>query len=130
MKLLLDTRVLLWFLGGDARLNAEAATLIEEPAYEAFVSQASLWEIAAKIRGGQLEADLGQIIDALAPGGFSLLDLKPRHFVALERLPQFPDHRDPFEQLLIAQAIAENLTFLSASPHAARYRVAHVAAGS
>ncbi len=130
MRLLLDTRVLLWFLGGDARLAGDAAALIEEPANEAFVSQASLWEIAAKIRGGQLTVDLGQIIDALEPGGFSLLDLKPRHFVALERLPQFPDHRDPFEQLLIAQAIAENLTFLSASPHAPRYRVGHVAAGN
>jgi PIN domain nuclease of toxin-antitoxin system len=123
MKLLLDTHALLWFLSADPRLGAETAILITEPANDIFVSIASLWEITIKSRIGKLQADVELVTNAVAAAGLTLLDLKPAHLVEQQRLPIFADHRDPFDHLLIAQSIAERLTFVSDDRHATRYGV-------
>lgn len=127
MKLLLDTHALLWWLTDDARLGRTARTLIEDPANDVLVSVGSLWEIVVKCRIGKLQADIGEILDALPREGFALLAIAASHLTALAALPQH--HRDPFNHLLIAQAIAEGAGFVTADRNAARYPVERIDCG-
>jgi PIN domain nuclease of toxin-antitoxin system len=114
MGLLLDTHVLLWFIGGSASLSADARSLIEDTANEKFVSIASLWETAIKINIGKMT--LSAPFSTLFPhqleiNGFDLLPIKVEHASVVTTLPFH--HRDPFDRLLTAQAIKENLTLIS-----------------
>jgi PIN domain nuclease of toxin-antitoxin system len=81
----------------------------------------SLWEIALKVRIGKLEADTKEIANIIQRDGFTLLDMSLKHILALRELPIH--HRDPFDHLLMAQAITEDATFLSEDRNAARYPV-------
>jgi PIN domain nuclease of toxin-antitoxin system len=121
MKLLLDTHALLWWLADDDRLGAQARDLIADPANDILISAASLWEIVVKVRVGKLEASTKDILDAIKREGFTLLDIRPAHLLALAGLPMH--HRDPFDHLLIAQAITEEATFVSEDHHTPRYPV-------
>jgi PIN domain nuclease of toxin-antitoxin system len=123
VRLLLDTHALLWFLSGDETLAVPARDRVADPANDVFVSVVSLWEIAVKLRIGKLRADLRAITEASAQAGFDLLGIRPDHLLAIRRLPVFDDHRDPFDHLLIAQAIVENLVFMSEDRNAPRYPV-------
>lgn len=121
MKLLLDTHALLWWLEDDGRLGARARSLIEEPTNDVLVSVASLWEIVVKLRVRKLEADIGDIAAAVQQDGFALLDIRVAHLLSLAALPAH--HRDPFDHLLIAQAIAEDAAFVSDDRHVPAYPV-------
>lgn len=123
MKLLLDTHALLWWLGDGARLGQHARSQISDPENTILISVTSLWEIVVKVRVGKLQADIAEIEEAIARDDFLRLDIRPSHLVALSGLPKRPDHRDPFDHLLIAQAISEDATFVSEDPHVARYPV-------
>lgn len=127
MKLLLDTHALLWWLGDDGRLGRQARDLIADPSNDALVSTVSLWEISVKVRIGKLDADVAEIGDAVVRDGFRLLDIRLAHLCALGGLPRYPDHRDPFDHLLIAQALAEDAAFASEDRHVGRYPVRRVA---
>lgn len=119
MKLLLDTHALLWWLADDDRLGTRARALIEDPASDVLVSVVSLWEVAVKTRVGKLEADVVEVAAAVEAGGFALLGIDVAHLAALATLPA--RHRDPFDHLLIAQAIAEDAAFLSDDRHVPDY---------
>lgn len=121
MKLLLDTHALLWWLADDDRLGPQARARIADPANDILVSVVSLWEIVVKIRIGKLAADMAQIVDAIPRQGFAMLDISMAHLLALADLPMH--HRDPFDHLLIAQAIAEDAAFISDDGNAGRYAV-------
>ena len=124
MKLLLDTHALLWWLADDDRLGPRARELIEDPGNDVLVSVVSLWEIVVKLRVGKLEADIEEIVAAVGREGFACLDIGTAHLLTLAELPMH--HRDPFDHLLIAQAIAEDLVFLSEDRNTARYQVRFV----
>ncbi|MBV9757761.1 MAG: type II toxin-antitoxin system VapC family toxin [Alphaproteobacteria bacterium] len=124
MRLLLDTHVLLWVFDGSPRLGRATRGVITDPRNTVYVSVVSLWEIAVKARIGKLRIDLTRLIELLAPSNFLLLDLRPSHLMHLLQLPVFSDHRDPFDHLLIAQAQAEALVFVSSEAAARRYPVA------
>ena len=124
MRILLDTHALLWWLEGDPRIERQAQDLIADPANDILVSIASLWEIVVKVRVGKLEANIRDIVAAIDAQGFETLEIRPEHLEELVRLPMH--HRDPFDHLLIAQAIAEGLTLLSEDQHVSAYPVAHV----
>jgi PIN domain nuclease of toxin-antitoxin system len=113
VRLLLDTHALLWFLAADRRLGGHARDLIEAPANTVMISIVSLWEIALKSRLGKLRIDLSAVLNAVGGTDFERLDLKESHLRVLSGLPNVAEHRDPFDHLLIAQARAEDLTFLS-----------------
>ena len=124
MRLLLDTHIALWAVVDDPRLPTKAAELIADPANEVFVSVASLWEIAIKhalARGKpndmpvSARESLGYFLDA----GYALLDIASVHAVAIEGLP--PLHADPFDRLLIAQALTMPLRLLTRDVRVARY---------
>ena len=127
MKLLLDTHALLWSLSDDARLGPTARELIIDPANDVLVSIASLWEIVIKTRIGKLEASFADIDRAIDAQGFVRLPIDPHHLDALGRLPAL--HRDPFDQLLIAQAQVEDARLMTNDVEIARYDVATVSCG-
>ncbi len=123
MRLLLDTHALLWLLQDDHRLGSEARAAILDRGNDVFVSIVTFWEIAVKVRVGKLgPLDIEAVIATVTAHGLELLALEPRHIAALAGLPLFPDHRDPFDHQLIAQAIAENLTFMTEDRNAPRYK--------
>jgi PIN domain nuclease of toxin-antitoxin system len=128
VRLLLDTHALLWWLSGDPRLGPAATALVADPLNEVLASAASLWEIAVKTRIGKLEADVAEIAAAMRDQGFRLLDIAIPHLAALQTLPAH--HRDPFDHLLIATALVEGATFLTADRHAAAYPVRILSASS
>lgn len=121
MKLLLDTHALLWWLADDPQLGTRGRALIADPGNEVIVSKVSLWEIVVKLRVGKLAADIAEITHAVQRDSFTLLDITVPHLRALSDLPMH--HRDPFDHLLIAQAIAEAAVFMTEDRHAAAYPV-------
>ena len=115
MRLLLDTHIFLWFVSGDPKMSATTRTLLTDPDNQRFVSVASVWEMSIKHSLGKLElgAPFETLIpDALSRNGFSTLPIEFKHLVALNKLPLH--HRDPFDRLVIAQAITEQMTVVSA----------------
>lgn len=124
MRLLLDTHALLWWLADDARLGARTRELIADPGNDILVSTVSLWEIVVKARAGKLTADIAEITEAMAREGFAVCSIDTRHLLTLAGLPMH--HRDPFDHLLMAQAISEDATFVSDDRHVPQYPVPFV----
>jgi PIN domain nuclease of toxin-antitoxin system len=116
---LLDTHALLWWLADDGRLPPGARRAIKDPAAIAYVSAGSVWEIAIKRSLGKLE--LPDSWYAATFRDFAELPITSEHARRAGELP--PHHRDPFDRLLVAQALAEGLTLVTADPAFARYGV-------
>lgn len=115
MRLLLDTHSFLWFILGDGRCSQRARDLIEDESNEKWLSPASHWELAIKISIGkyQLAQPFEQVFDkALSDNGFRILAIETKHTAVLTSL-RF-HHRDPFDRLMIAQAISERMDVVSA----------------
>jgi PIN domain nuclease of toxin-antitoxin system len=121
MKFLLDTHALLWWLADDDQLGSGAREVVADPANDIMISMVSLWEIAVKVRIGKLEADIEEIINTVQREGFTVLHIGMAQLVALAGLPMH--HRDPFDHILIAQAMTEKATFMTEDRNAARYPV-------
>jgi PIN domain nuclease of toxin-antitoxin system len=118
MRLLLDTHVFLWCVNNDRRLTKAARALLAG-ATEIYVSSASVWEAAIKAKLGKLEADVDALVSAIADSGFLELPVTAKHAAAVGKLPDV--HSDPFDRLLIAQALSEPLRFLTADKLLCRY---------
>lgn len=119
-SLLLDTHVLLWALADPGRLAPEARAEIESPDSNVFVSAASGWEIAIKRALGKLEAP-NDLEDQLRQKRFTELPVHLRHVAALERLPAL--HRDPFDRILVAQSVCDDIILVSHDQHVLAYPV-------
>ncbi|MBX2989715.1 MAG: type II toxin-antitoxin system VapC family toxin [Bacteroidetes bacterium] len=113
MKLLLDTHALIWFLQDDERLTAEAKKAIQTSGNVSFVSLASMWEMAIKSSLGKLkiEVPFGEIPNSVRKSGLEMLDIRFEHIETVSGMPFF--HRDPFDRILIAQAIFSRLSLVS-----------------
>ncbi len=114
MKLLLDTHTQLWFALTDPQLSSTATTLIMDAANEKLVSPASYWEIAIKIsvKKYALSQPYEVFMDAaIDKNGFGYLQILPKHTAALTTLPFH--HKDPFDRLLVAQALVESIPIVS-----------------
>jgi PIN domain nuclease of toxin-antitoxin system len=114
LRLLLDTHTFLWWLGGDAALSKRACDAIADATNEIFVSAASAWEIATKHRIGKLPGVAVIVTDldgAISDQGFHGLPISVRHGQIAGALPGA--HRDPFDRMLIAQAMQETLSLVS-----------------
>ena len=113
MRLLLDTHTFLWSLSAPKRLPQNARTAIEDRQNQVFVSAVTFWEIAIKLRLGKL--DLGSsddIVDAAVTAGFTPIPLTPDEAASSSDLAE-ATHNDPFDRLLIWQAITRDLTIVS-----------------
>jgi len=114
MKLLLDTHSFLWFIGGSSKLSVNARMLIENVTNQSVLSMASLWEMAIKVSSGKL--NLVQPFETFIPqqmslNGIGLLEILFPHTVVVATLPFH--HRDPFDRLIIAQAMVEQIPIVS-----------------
>jgi PIN domain nuclease of toxin-antitoxin system len=124
MKLLLDTHALLWFTSSSTKLSAKAKNLIDDPTNLQVVSIVSLWEITIKHSLGRLTLPLplpDLVAFPITTPQFRLLPIQAAHLLTLDALPHH--HNDPFDRLLIAQAIAENLPIISTDPALDAYGV-------
>lgn len=124
MKLLLDTHAFLWFILNDPLLSVSAAGLIADPNNEIEISPASYWEIAIKISIGKYS--LGEPVAdfferEIAVNQFRILPIEPRHVAPLAMMPFH--HRDPFDRLIIAQAMIEQIPVVSADAAFDKYSV-------
>ena len=111
MRILLDTHVYLWWLQDHPSLSAAARTKIVA-ATDVYVSSASIWEAAIKVGIGKLEVDIDQLVAEIDNSGFRELPVSARHAAMVTRLPDI--HRDPFDRILVAQALCEPLRLLTA----------------
>jgi PIN domain nuclease of toxin-antitoxin system len=114
MRVLLDTQIFLWFIMGDARLTGRARDVIEDVSNQKYLSAASAWEIAIKMSLGKLTfaEPFGVLVPReIADNGFGYLPIELSHVSLLAALPLH--HRDPFDRLLVAQSIAEQMALVS-----------------
>jgi PIN domain nuclease of toxin-antitoxin system len=117
VKFLLDTQVLLWSIFGTRRLTPRVRQVLEDDASELFVSVVSIWELAIKVGIGKLNlpgSSTRYVLEQLDHIGTAILPVEPAHILWLETLPRYAHHKDPWDRMLIVQAIEENLTILSA----------------
>lgn len=121
MKLLLDTQILLWAAGQPERLSAAARRLLSDRRNELLFSAASLWEIAIKRRLGRedFRVEPRLLRRGLLDNGYVELPITSQHAVGIDALPAL--HKDPFDRLLLAQALSEGVTLVTADAQLARY---------
>jgi PIN domain nuclease of toxin-antitoxin system len=121
MKLLLDTHLLLWAAGSPGQLSATARGLLEDPRNELLFSAASLWEIGIKHSLGRTDFQVNARVlrRGLLDNGYQELAITSEHAVSIDSLP--PIHKDPFDRILVAQAIVEGITLLTADAVVAQY---------
>ncbi len=127
MRILLDTHTLYWFIEGDPRLSVTALTTISEPNNEVLLSPSSYWEIAIKVGMGKwwLNRPYQDFIDvALNQYRILVLPILPTHTARLIGLPFH--HKDPFDRLLVAQAMTEQVPIVSADMQLDAYRVTRI----
>jgi len=124
MNYLLDTHAVLWFLNGDEMLLSDTAKdIIQDQQHAKFVSMASVWEVGIKINIGKLvfPQNTSGFIEQIKKNGFELLPISENHIITLEQLPLI--HRDPFDRLLVAIAISEQMGFISCDANIKLYPV-------
>ncbi|MDP4200183.1 MAG: type II toxin-antitoxin system VapC family toxin [Bacteroidota bacterium] len=124
MNLLLDTQSFLWYVMGDARLPQIARSYIEDPSNPYQISVASLWELAIKDGSGKLRLDVSfhELVDQYVLGsGLTILPISVDHLLELRRLPHH--HRDPFDRIIIAQSIVEELTVITTDSQFEKYPI-------
>ena len=124
MRFLLDTHTFLWWVTRHPRLSQRVRSVFEDETTQIFFSAVVAWEIAIKVRLGQLEFQgdpAREIPNQVAANGFLTLPIEVRHALQVGALPLL--HRDPFDRLLVAQALLENLVVLTSDPAIARYGV-------
>ncbi len=113
MKVLLDTHLLLWAAGESERLSEQARTVLNDKNNELFFSAASLWEITIKNGLGRpdFQVDARLLRRGLLDNSYSELPIASEHVVAIDGLPTI--HKDPFDRILVAQAMVEGITLLT-----------------
>jgi PIN domain nuclease of toxin-antitoxin system len=125
VKVLLDTHVFLWAITAPEKLSPATRRLIDSS--ERFWSVASLWEALIKVQVGKLPLSLPAgtfLVSQLRANGVSILPIKLEHALRVETLASY--HRDPFDRMLIAQSLEENLPLITADPIFEKYPVRRI----
>ncbi|GAB6393631.1 MAG: type II toxin-antitoxin system VapC family toxin [Treponematales bacterium] len=123
MRALLDTHTALWFFDDVDKLSSKAYSVINNEENDIFVSIASVWEVAIKVNLGKLKCpgNTAGFLRMIYDNGFSILNIAPHYLLELEKLPNH--HKDPFDRLLAATAIAENIPVITTDENIPRYSV-------
>jgi len=123
---LLDTHAAIWQFNGDTALSDTARQIIRDRSNRAYISIASVWEIAIKINIGKLNFDgnTANFLHLAYLDDITILSVKPNYLLTYETLPII--HRDPFDRILIATAMVEKMTLISADKDIAKYNVPQV----
>lgn len=121
MRLLLDTHIALWAISDDPGLSGAARALITSPENEIFVSSATIWEISIKhsLARSNMPVSGREALTYFQESGYRLLSISPEHAAVVETLP--PLHADPFDRILVAQALSEPLRLVTHDAQVARY---------
>ena len=127
MQLLLDTHTFLWYIFGSSLLSVKIRALLDDPANEKLLSLASIWEVGIKVSTGKLI--LAEPLDTyfaeqMELNSVRLLSISLAHIALLSKLPFH--HRDPFDRLLVAQSLTENIPLVSADPALDAYGVIRI----
>lgn len=118
MHVLLDTHLFIWWLNNDKNLSKKARQIIRD-AEEVYISSASIWEAAIKVQLGKLNVNINSLVDLIESEGFIELPISAKHAAKIIELSLH--HRDPFDRILIAQAISEPLRFLTGDATLKKY---------
>ena len=123
---LLDTHITLWFFNGDEQLSQTAGRIIRDLSNPVYLSIVSAWELIIKISIGKLRfpGDAEGFIQAAQRNDITIIPIETAHLTVLKDLPQI--HRDPFDRLLVATALAEQMTIITADENIAKYPVSHI----
>jgi PIN domain nuclease of toxin-antitoxin system len=126
MNYLLDTHAVLWFFGNVEKLSKKALEAILEPTSKKYVSIVSAWELAIKISLKKLnfEGGVDNFFKVIDENGFELLPLNEEYIKQVEILPLH--HRDPFDRLLIATAISEEMSIITIDENIYNYNISYV----
>jgi len=121
MRYLLDTHALIWHLDKLRRLSPRAEKIIDNDGNRLYISSVSLWEIAIKNNLGKLKLNttFGEFLEKVRNSDIKLLQIRDEYLNRLSDLPSI--HKDPFDRLLIATALAENLTIITADENVQKY---------
>jgi len=122
MSYLLDTHTFLWFVSGDKKLPKAAKEVISDIHQTCFISAASLWEITIKLQIGKLDLSipLADLFDFLERNQIEIIPINQAHLLVLSQLPKH--HSDPFDRLILSQAMAEDLTLISRDKEFKKYK--------
>ena len=123
MKYLLDTHALIWYLEDSVQLATDSKAIIDEPGSSVYISAASLWEMAIKSSLGKLKMDmeLDELFDAVNKSDFAVLQIEQEYLAKLAQLPFL--HRDPFDRLIVATALCEDLVIVTKDENIRGYDV-------
>jgi PIN domain nuclease of toxin-antitoxin system len=125
MKVLIDTQILIWYQLNDPKLHANVYDLLTRLENTVYVSQISLVEIAIKQKIGklpELDVSISTLANLIEQDGFIMLPLQTQHIEAYSEIPLFPEHRDPFDRLLLATAFSENIPIVSSDGNFELYK--------
>jgi PIN domain nuclease of toxin-antitoxin system len=123
MDMLLDSHALLWFLQGNTQMPEVIVNAIHSTKNNIYISIASIWEIGIKLSTGKLKLNGGidSLINNINENGFAVLEIIPSHIKTVVELPFL--HRDPFDRIIIAQAITEDLQIITIDENIKKYNV-------
>jgi len=122
-NLLIDTQSFIWFVENDPQMPASVRGIMEDEKNTLFISIASLWETVIKSSLGKLtlNKEIPDIISNVTQNGFSILQIKPQHLITLHKLEYH--HKDPFDRIIISQAITENMRTVSSDEKFREYAI-------
>lgn len=123
MKVLIDTNILVWWLNDDARLGPRARSFIADAQGEAFVSVATFWELSIKWGLGKIANRGSASMQAAQDSGFKTLGVELTHLKLLEKLRSIGGHNDPFDRLILVQAMSEQAMLMTSDRHMRDYDV-------
>ena len=123
MRILIDTHILIWHLEDDEKLSSYHGLLIEDPANTVSISVASFWEIAIKVSRGKLSLSrpMNEIVSHIQQSTITVMAIEPEHTIQVAQLPFI--HNDPFDRMIVAQALAEDLSLISTDSDFTKYGV-------
>jgi len=126
MDILMDTCSVLWYFNGIEEMSQKTREIILNPENTMYISITSIWEVAIKMSIGKLDFDGGidGFIKAIDDEGFSLLDITTAHIKTVKTLPFI--HRDPFDRMLVAQAVVEGLSVITTDSDMVKYNIAPI----
>ncbi len=125
MRYLIDTQILIWYQLNSPRISSHVAAILLDLSNEIFVSQITLFEISIKQKIGklpELDVSIEDIVSVINQDGFSVLNLENQDIANYDRIPLVHDHRDPFDRLILATALSENISLISADEKFRSYR--------
>ncbi|MDR2166262.1 MAG: type II toxin-antitoxin system VapC family toxin [Clostridiales bacterium] len=126
MKILLDTHIVLWILSSSKRLSQSTIHIISEKKNQKFISLAAVWELAIKINRGKMafEGGITGFLNLIQESDIEILHITPPHIEYLEKLP--PIHQDPFDRIMVAQAMFEGMFFATVDSNVKKYDIMHI----